>query len=56
MEAVAEGRRASIDVAAWDANKAKLMYSLIKEQATQNPSMIDTLGSSAARPVGGAHI
>ena len=43
MEAVAEGRRASIYVAEWDANKAKLMYSLIKEQATQNSSMIDTL-------------
>ena len=32
MEAVSEGRRADIDVAEWDANKAKLMYSLLKEQ------------------------
>ena len=43
MEAVSEGRRATIDVGEWDANKAKLMYSLLKEQTKQHEDMAETL-------------
>ena len=46
MEAVAEGRRANIDVSEWDANKAKLMYSLLKAQAKQHEDMAGTLVES----------
>ena len=42
-DAVHEGRRASIDVAEWDANKAKLMYALLKEQAKEHEQMAATL-------------
>ena len=44
--AIQVGRRASIDVAEWDANKAKLMYSLLKEQAKQHEQMAITLVDS----------
>ena len=43
MDAVAAGRRADIDVGEWDANKAKLMYSLLKEQVKQHEEMASTL-------------
>ena len=43
MDAVSEGHRANIDVGEWDANKAKLMYSLLKEQAKQHEEMASTL-------------
>ena len=46
MEAVSEGRRADIDVSEWDANKAKLMYALLKEQAKQHEDMATTLVES----------
>ena len=46
MEAVSEGRRANIDVSEWDANKAKLMYSLLKAQAKQHEDMAGTLVES----------
>eukprot|EP00322_Chrysochromulina_rotalis_P015607 CAMPEP_0115832080 /NCGR_PEP_ID=MMETSP0287-20121206/2472_1 /TAXON_ID=412157 /ORGANISM="Chrysochromulina rotalis, Strain UIO044" /LENGTH=227 /DNA_ID=CAMNT_0003285451 /DNA_START=16 /DNA_END=700 /DNA_ORIENTATION=- len=46
MEAVSEGRRANIDVSEWDANKAKLMYSLLKAQAKQHEEMAGTLVES----------
>ena len=46
MEAVSEGRRADIDVAEWDANKAKLMYALLKEQTKQHEDMAGTLVES----------
>lgn len=43
MDALAEGRRACIDVKEWDANKAKLMYSILKQQAMQNEDMAKAL-------------
>ena len=46
MEAVAEGRRANIDVSEWDANKAKLMYALLKAQAKEHEEMASTLVES----------
>lgn len=42
-DALDAGRRASIDISAWDANKAKLMYRLVKEQARHHETMIDAL-------------
>ena len=46
MEAISEGRCANIDVSEWDANKAKLMYSLLKAQAKQHEDMAGTLVES----------
>ena len=46
MEAVSEGRRANIDVSEWDANKAKLMYALLKAQAKEHEEMASTLVES----------
>ena len=46
MDAVSEGRRANIDVSEWDANKAKLMYALLKEQVKQHEDMASTLVES----------
>ena len=42
-EALDAGRKASIDIDAWDANKSKLMYRLVKEQAKHHEAMIDAL-------------
>ena len=46
MDAVNEGRRANIDVSEWDANKAKLMYALLKEQTKYHGNMAATLVES----------
>ena len=46
MDAVSAGRRADIDVDEWDANKAKLMYALLKEQAKHHEGMASTLVES----------
>ena len=45
-DAVSAGRSADIDVDEWDANKAKLMYALLKEQAKQHEEMASTLVKS----------
>ena len=42
-EALDAGRKASIDINAWDANKSKLMYRLMKEQAKHHDTMMDAL-------------
>ena len=46
MQAVSEGRRAILDVTEWDANKAKLMYALLKEQTKCHEDMATTLVQS----------
>ena len=46
MDAVSAGRRADIAVDEWDANKAKLMYALLKAQAKQHEEMAGTLVES----------
>ena len=43
MDAVAKGRNCHIDVAAWDANREKLMTQILKAQAEDNETMRETL-------------
>ena len=43
MDAVAKGRNCIIDVAAWDANREKLMTLILRAQAEENESMRETL-------------
>ena len=43
QDVLKRGREADLDIAAWDANKRKLMLRLIHEQAKQNEQMRKTL-------------